>query len=100
MKSLIAVCLLAASVTTMAQTTAKDEKVRVRTDEQAARDASKADAEEAKTRKQLEEARERLDKAAREVAELSGKLGAGARREIRFIDGGPRRAVLGIQIDD
>jgi C-terminal processing protease CtpA/Prc len=57
------------------------------------------DAEEAKTRKELEAARQRLDKAAREVAELSAKLGAHARHEIRFIDGGPRRAVLGVQIE-
>lgn len=85
MKTLIAVCLLAASATSLAQNT---------------NDAAKADAEEARTRKQLEEARERLDKAAREVAELSGKLGARVRSDIRFIDGGPRRAVLGIQIDD
>jgi C-terminal processing protease CtpA/Prc len=93
MKTLTAVCLLAATATTsatvMAQTQAKDEK-----------QLARADADEAKTRKQLEEARERLDKAAREVAELSTKLGAHARHEIRLIEGGPRHAVLGIQIDD
>jgi S1-C subfamily serine protease len=60
---------------------------------------STREADEAKTRKQLAEARERLDKAAREVAELSGRLGANVRREIRLIEGGPRRAVLGVQID-
>jgi S1-C subfamily serine protease len=86
MKTLIAVCLMAAGATVMAQSPAKD--------------ASKLEADEAKTRKQLEEARERLDKAAREVAELSTKLGAHARHDIRLIEGGPRRAVLGIQIDD
>jgi S1-C subfamily serine protease len=63
------------------------------------RAAASREADEAKTRKQLAEARERLDKAAREVAELSGRLGANVRREIRLIDGGPRRAVLGVQID-
>jgi predicted metalloprotease with PDZ domain len=62
-------------------------------------EAARVDAEEAKTRKELEAARERLDKAAREVAELSAKLGAHARHEIRFIEGGPRRAVLGVQIE-
>lgn len=101
MKSLIATCLLAAgaSSTVMAQA-ARDEKDKARAEEQTLKNAAKADAEDAKTRKQLEEARERLDKAAREVAELSGKLGAHARQEIRFIDGGPRHAVLGIRIDD
>lgn len=62
-------------------------------------EAATVDAEEAKTRKELEAARERLDKAAREVAELSAKLGAHARHEVRFIEGGPRRAVLGVQIE-
>lgn len=97
MKTLTALCLLAASGAVLAQTPAKDEKVRA-TAEASARTR---EAEEAKTRKQLEEARERLDKAAREVAELSGKLGAQVRNEIRIIDNGePRRAVLGVQIDD
>jgi S1-C subfamily serine protease len=100
MKTLFAVCLLAVSGAVVAQSPAKDEKARARSEEQASKDAARIDAEEAKTRKQLAEARERLDKAAREVAELSGKLGAHARHEIRLIEGGPRRAVLGIQIDD
>lgn len=100
MKTLTAVCLLAASAPLMAQSPGKDEKTKVRTEEQVARDNARQDADEAKTRKQLEEARERLDKAAREVAELSGKLGAHARHDIRILEGGPRRAVLGIQIDD
>ena len=100
MKTLTAVCLLAASAPLMAQSPGKDEKAKARTEEQVARDNARQDADEAKTRKQLEEARERLDKAAREVAELSGKLGAHARHDIRIIEGGPRRAVLGIQIDD
>jgi hypothetical protein len=98
MKTLIAVCLLAASAASLAQSPGKDEKVR--TEAQAGRDAARLDADEAKTRKELEEARQRLDQAAREVAELSGKLGAHARHDIRIIEGGPRRAVLGIQIDD
>lgn len=100
MKTLTAICLLAASATVMAQSPGKDEKAKVRTEEQVAKDNARQDAEEARTRKQLDEARERLDKAAREVAALSGKLGAHARHDIRIFEGGPRRAVLGIQIDD
>jgi PDZ domain len=105
MKTLSTVLLLAASSLTLsaqalAQAPGKDEKVQARADAQSPKEAAKADADEAKTRKQLEEARQRLDQAAREVAELSGKLGARARHEIRFVGGGPRRAVLGIQIDD
>jgi hypothetical protein len=98
MKTLIAVCLLAASATSLAQSPGKDEQAR--TEAQAARDAARLAADEAKTRQELEDARQRLDKAAREVAELSGKLGAHARHDIRIIEGGPRRAVLGIHIDD
>ncbi|MBC8027817.1 MAG: PDZ domain-containing protein [Steroidobacteraceae bacterium] len=65
-----------------------------------AADAKREMAEDARTRAKLEEARERLDKAAREVAELSGELGANARREVHiFRTGGPDRAVLGIQIE-
>lgn len=91
MKKLMTLCLLTLSATALAQTP-------VKSGAQEAKDHARLEAEEAKTRKQLEEARERLDKAAREVAELSGKLGANVRREIRLIDG-PRRAVLGVQID-
>jgi C-terminal processing protease CtpA/Prc len=103
MKSFVSVCALAAcslgaSAAALAQS-GKDEKVVVRKEAQSPGDAAKMEAEEARTRRQLEEARQRLDKAAREVAELSGKLGAHARHDIRIIEGGPRRAVLGIQID-
>lgn len=91
MKTLTAVSLLALSATVMAQSPGKDDK---------AQTSTKQDAEDARTRKQLEEARERLDKAAREVAELSGKLGAHIRQDIRVFEDGPRRAVLGIQIGD
>src|SRR5688500_18669057 len=100
MKTLIAVCLLAAGATALAQSPGKDEKELARADAQTSKDAARLEAEEARTRKQLEEARQRLDKAAREVAELSGKLGAHARHDVRVFAGGPRRAVLGIQIDD
>jgi len=62
-------------------------------------DAAKVEAEEMKARARLDEARARLDKAAREVAELSTQLGANARHDVRFVAGGPPRAVLGIQVD-
>ena len=65
-----------------------------------AAEAKRDAAAEERTRAKLEAARERLDKAAREVAELSGELGANARREVRILrSGGPNRAVLGVQID-
>ena len=87
MKQLMLVCLLAMSAAAFAD------------DARRADQPAKREAEEAKTRAKLEEARARLDKAAREVAELSTQLGAHARHDIRVIEGGPRRAVLGIQVD-
>jgi membrane-associated protease RseP (regulator of RpoE activity) len=60
----------------------------------------RTDADEAKLRTDLDAARKRLDEAAREVAELSGQLGTRAGRDFFFVDGnGPRRAILGVQID-
>lgn len=82
MKKFLTLCVLSLGASAFAQTPTKA-----------------VEAEDAKTRKQLSEARERLDKAAREVAELSARLGAHARHEIRLIEGGPRRAVLGVQIE-
>jgi C-terminal processing protease CtpA/Prc len=65
-----------------------------------AADVKREAAEEQRTRAKLDEARVRLDKAAREVAELSGELGANARRDVHFRTiGGPNRAVLGVQIE-
>src|SRR5690242_7811198 len=89
MKQWMLMGLLAASAASFAQTTAPAP----------AADVAKREAEEAKTRAKLEEARARLDKAAREVAELSNQLGASPRHDVRFITGGPPRAVLGIQVD-
>jgi hypothetical protein len=85
MKQLMLVCLLATGAAAFGQAPTAD--------------AAKLEAEEAKTRAKLEEARARLDKAAREVAELSNQLGANARHDVRFMTGGPPRAVLGIQVD-
>ena len=67
----------------------------------AARDQKEQAADEEKVRAQLEDARRRLDEAARQVAELSSQLGRSeGGRNFVFVDGGgPRRAVLGVQID-
>jgi membrane-associated protease RseP (regulator of RpoE activity) len=64
-------------------------------------DAAKLEADEAKTRVELEKARAELDKAAQRVAELSMQLtqDQGGPNFVYFNEGGPRRAVLGVQID-
>ncbi|HET9474999.1 MAG TPA: PDZ domain-containing protein [Steroidobacteraceae bacterium] len=63
-------------------------------------DAAKLEADEAKTRVELEQARARLDKAAQEVAELSMQLSRNQDHDFVWVsEGGPRRAVLGVQID-
>jgi C-terminal processing protease CtpA/Prc len=64
------------------------------------RDTTRSAADEAKMRSDLDAARQRLDEAAREVAQLSAQLGRNVGHDFVFIDGnGPRRAVLGVQID-
>jgi membrane-associated protease RseP (regulator of RpoE activity) len=97
MKKLPILILMSMSALCMAQANAQSSPrpTAAKEDQQQAKSA----AEEAKARQELAEARQRLDQAAREVAELSGKLGEHARRDIRIIEGGPRRAVLGIQVD-
>ncbi|HEY6123335.1 MAG TPA: PDZ domain-containing protein [Steroidobacteraceae bacterium] len=92
MKKLMLICLLGLSAAATAQQTKS-------VDAQVSRDEARRDAEEAKTRAKLDEARTRLDKAARDVAELSNQLGANVRHDIRIVEGGPRKAVLGIQVD-
>ena len=63
-------------------------------------DAAKLEADEAKTREELAKARAELDKAAQRVAELSMQLGRGDGQNFFFVnEGGPRRAMLGVQID-
>lgn len=64
-------------------------------------DGAKQAKDEQKVRSDLEEARRRLDEAARRVAELSAQLGRNEGRNFVFVDrnGGPRRALLGVQID-
>lgn len=89
MKTLISVCLLTLGAAALAQTTPPPKPG----------DAAKVEADEAKTREKLEEARKRLDEAAREVAELSTQLGGRENRMVFIERGGPRRAMLGVQID-
>src|SRR5262245_37354769 len=63
-------------------------------------DAAKLEADEAKMRAELEKARQDLDKAAQRVAELSTQLAHNEGRDVFFVNTtGPRRALLGVQID-
>jgi C-terminal processing protease CtpA/Prc len=95
--SLLVLCAVAVAPASAQSADAKRDAAEVKRD---AADVKRDATQEERTRAKLQEARERLDKAAREVAELSGELGANARREIRIrTAGGPNRAVLGIQID-
>jgi C-terminal processing protease CtpA/Prc len=105
MRKLMMICLLAASATAGAQ--APDAGAAQKRGGKASevadleRDVTKQRADEDKMRADLEDARRRLDEAARQVAELSAQLGRNEGRGFMFIDrdGGPRRAVLGVQID-
>lgn len=105
MRKLMLICLLAASAVAAAQSpdVAGAPKRGGKSSEVAdvERDAAKQHANEDKMRADLEDARRRLDEAAREVAQLSAQLGRNEGRNFMFIDshGGPRRAVLGVQID-
>jgi S1-C subfamily serine protease len=101
------VCLLAASAAAVAQTSAPAETTKrggksseVADVELSRADAAKLEEEETRTRARLDEARARLDKAAREVAELSTQLGRNSRRDVVFINPGDRRGVLGVQVDN
>jgi C-terminal processing protease CtpA/Prc len=120
MKRLICVCLLSLGLSAAATAqspaadaaaaeAAKRDAVAAKRDaaaakrdvDEAKRDSEEAqrDTEEAKVRAELDKARAELDRAAREVAELSMKLGGNTRRDVLYIDGGPRRSMLGVQID-
>jgi C-terminal processing protease CtpA/Prc len=95
MKELMLTCLLAASAPLMAQNTAAlpSEKELAKTEKQ-------READEQKTRAELDDARKRLEEAARQVAELSAELGRNEGHKWVFVDtNGPRRAILGVQID-
>lgn len=105
MRKLMMICLLAVSAAAAAQspdaaTTKRGGKASEVADLE--RDAAKQRTNEDKMRADLEDARRRLDEAAREVAQLSAQLGRDERRSLVFVDGregGPRRAMLGVQID-
>ena len=105
MRKLMMICLLAASAVAAAQSPdgANAPKRGGKASEVAdlEQDAAKQHANEDKVRADLEDARRRLDEAAREVAQLSSQLGRNEGRNFMFFDsnGGPRRAVLGVQID-
>jgi C-terminal processing protease CtpA/Prc len=96
--SLFAASLLALSALAAAQTppdVARREAAVSRSDaDRAKRDA---EAEDAKVRAQLDKARAELDRKAEEVAELSMKL-SGA-NDVVYRVGGPRQAMLGVQVD-
>jgi S1-C subfamily serine protease len=103
MRKFLLMCLLGASAAAFAQTS-PDTAAPRRGGKPAATAAEQNDpkrlAEEDKTRADLEAARRRLDEAAREVAQLSTQLGRNEGRNFMYIDsGGPRRALLGVQID-
>jgi S1-C subfamily serine protease len=109
MKHLILVCLLAVSAAAAAQTTTDAAKRGGKASEVAdvastRADDAKREEEEIKIRAKLDEARARLDKAARDVAEYSTQLGREAmigENGVRTIDiRGDRHAVLGVQIDN
>lgn len=100
MKNLILVCLLGMCAAAAAQT---EPAKRVAAGLE--NELAKRQEEDTKTRARLDEARTRLDKAAREVAELSTQLGAREQRNVYFFrngdghESGGRRAMLGVQID-
>jgi S1-C subfamily serine protease len=59
-----------------------------------------AQGDEASVEKRLADAQRRLEEAAREVAELSAEAGGpGGMRQFEYFVGGPRRAVLGVNVD-
>jgi len=105
MRKLMMICLLAASAAAVAQAPESGAARRGGKSSEVAdleRDVTQQRANEDKMRADLEDARRRLDEAARQVAQLSAQLGRNEGRSFVFVDGntgGPRRAVLGVQID-
>jgi len=105
MRKILLIGLLATSGMALAQTPVRPPDVEARGGKNAdgaepRRDAQLTEADEAKLRSELDAARRKLDDAAREVAELSTRLGTQAGRDFFFVEGGgARRAVLGVQID-
>jgi membrane-associated protease RseP (regulator of RpoE activity) len=105
MRKLMMICLLAASAAAGAQApdagTAQKRGGKASEVADLERDVVKQRADEDRMRADLEDARRRLDEAARQVAQLSAQLGRNEGRGFMVVDrdGGPRRAVLGVQID-
>jgi len=104
MKQLMLMCLLGASAAALAQAPPPDggaaQKRGGKNSEVADLERSRED--EQKLQGQLDEARRKLDEAARQVAELSMQLGhQEGNGDVLFFNTaeGPRRAVLGVQID-
>jgi membrane-associated protease RseP (regulator of RpoE activity) len=94
MKKMLLLSLMLTSALAAAQTPTRPDAV------SAERERGQSAADEARLRSDLDAARKRLDDAARDVAQLSGQLGMRAGRDFVFVDGnGPRRALLGVQID-
>ena len=104
MRQLLLLTLLAGSALAVAQTPARAPDANPRggkNSDVAELERGASEADQARAQAELAAARKRLDEAAREVAELSTRLGRDERgRDFLFIDdGGPRRAILGVQID-
>jgi S1-C subfamily serine protease len=105
MRKMLMIGLLAASGMTVAQSPARPADADARGGKNAdivelPSDTAVSAADEAKLRSELDAARRKLDDAAREVAALSNRLGTQAGRDFVFIEGGgPRRAILGVQVD-
>ena len=106
MKHLMLVVLLAMSAAVAAQTGDAPKRGGKNSEvadlERSRADDAKREEEETRIRAKLDEARARLDKAAREVAEYSTQLGREAMGgDVRtVVINGSRRAVLGVQIDN
>jgi C-terminal processing protease CtpA/Prc len=91
--SFLALSALAAGQTPADGATARRDVLIARSDA----DRAKEDAEEAKIRAQLDKARAELDRQAQMVAELSMKLSS--ENDAIYRTGGPRQAMLGVQVD-
>jgi S1-C subfamily serine protease len=98
MRTLLSITLLLAAVSASMPLAAQG-RLSTQGEKEIVRSESAPAASEEEQRKALEDARRRLDEAAREVARLSTQLGRHERNEFVFVDGGPRRAILGVQLD-
>jgi len=102
MKKLMLMCLLGVSAMALAQTPDITAAPKHGGKNSNVADLELSSADEAKLQGQLDEARRKLDEAAQQVAELSMQLGhREGNPDVMFFNTaeGPRRAVLGVQID-